>query len=162
MPYEDPTAQRYYDARWYDDTWFSIVAESYVDQYDSDTWGANRTPYLGPWPFITEKTFKPIALQHPFMIFGHSGTLARLHELGFETFPEMFDESYDLSRGNPTTKLNILKNSVANFDRSARGYSAVTQEKITHNHQLFSDADKVKSGFYHDIIEPLLSYAEST
>lgn len=162
MPYEDPTAQRYYDARWYDDTWFSIVAESYVDQYNSGTWGANRTPYLGPWPFITEKTFKPIALQHPFMIFGHSGTLARLHELGFETFPEMFDESYDLSRGNPTTKLNILKNNVANFDRSVQGYSAVTQEKITHNHQLFLDSNRVESGFYQDIIEPLLAYAEST
>ena len=162
LPYEEPTAQRYYDARWYDDTWFSIVAESYVDGYNTTTWGENRTPYLGPWPFITEKTFKPIALQHPFMVYGHSNTLSRLRDLGFETFPEMFDESYDLSRGNPTTKLNILKNNVANFDRSASGYSPLTLDKLTHNHQLFFDSQRVEQGFYRNIIEPLLAYAEST
>jgi hypothetical protein len=161
LPYEDPTAQRYYDPRWYDDTWFSIVAESYVDEMNITTWGTNRTPYLGPWPFITEKTFKPIAFQHPFQVLGHSGTLARLRKLGFETFPEMFDESYDQA---PTEqkKLSILKNNVANFDRGAGGYSQLTLDKLTHNHQLFFDSKRVEQGFYQDIIEPLLAYAEST
>jgi hypothetical protein len=159
LPYEDPVAQRYYDARWYDDTWFSIVAESYVDEYNTTTWGTNRTPYLGPWPFITEKTFKPIALRHPFMVYGHSGTLARLHELGFETFPEMFDESYDRAG---TNKIEILKNNVAQFDRSAGAYSQIVLDKLEHNYQLFSNTDRVEQGFYQDIIEPLLTYAEST
>jgi hypothetical protein len=161
MPFENVAAQRYFDPRWYDHTWFSIVAESYVDQYNSGSWGENRTPYLGPWPFITEKTFKPIALQHPFMVFGHSGTLTRLHELGFETFPEIFDESYDHISGH-VDKLNVMKNNVANFDRSASGYSQITLDKLTHNHQLFFDSARVEQGFYQDIIEPLLAYAEST
>jgi hypothetical protein len=159
LPYENPVAQRYYDARWYDHTWFSIVAESYVDEYNHTTWGENRTPYLGPWPFITEKTFKPIALRHPFMVYGHSGTLSRLHELGFETFPEMFDESYDRAG---TNKIEILKNNVAQFDRSAGAYSQIVLDKLEHNYQLFSNTDRVGQGFYHDIIEPLLAYAEST
>lgn len=158
LPYDE--TGRYYDPRWYDDTWFSMVAETFVDEYNNYTWGGeNRIPYLGPWPFITEKTFKPIALQHPFQVLGHSGTLARLHDLGFETFSEMFDESYDHA---PTDqkKLTILKNNVANFDRSASGYSQVTLNKLEHNHRLFFDNQKVKQGFYQDIIEPLLAYAE--
>jgi hypothetical protein len=161
MPFENVTAQRYYDARWYDHTWFSIVAESYVDGYNALTWGTNCTPYLGPWPFITEKTFKPIALQHPFMVYGHSNTLTRLHELGFETFPEMFDETYDVAPMD-TDKLAILKNNVANFDHNASGYSQLTLNKLEHNHQLFFDSQRVKQGFIRDIIEPLLAYAEQT
>jgi len=161
LPYEDPTAQRWYNDRWYDDTWFSIVAESYVDGYNIQTWGENRTPYQGPWPFITEKTFKPIAMQHPFMVYGHSNTLARLRDLGFETFPEMFNESYDRARTDQQ-KLSILKYNVTNFDRSASGYSPLTLDKLTHNHQLFFDSERVKQGFYRNIIEPLLAYAEST
>jgi hypothetical protein len=45
--------------------------------------------------FVTEKTYKPIAYFHPFIILGSHGTLQHLRDEGYETFPEMFDESYD-------------------------------------------------------------------
>jgi hypothetical protein len=45
--------------------------------------------------FINEKTLKPIACLQPFIINGMPGSLAHLHELGFKTFSEWWDESYD-------------------------------------------------------------------
>ena len=45
--------------------------------------------------FINEKTLKPIAFLQPFIINGMPGSLAHLHELGFKTFSDWWDESYD-------------------------------------------------------------------
>jgi hypothetical protein len=61
-------------------SYFSVVSETSVDQR---------------FTFITEKTIRPIIYYHPFIVWGNPFTLKRLRELGFETFPELFDESYD-------------------------------------------------------------------
>jgi len=44
---------------------------------------------------ITEKSFKPTKEKHPFIVVGVKGVLKGLHELGFKTFSEFWDESYD-------------------------------------------------------------------
>lgn len=44
---------------------------------------------------ITEKTIKPLAFEHPFLLFGPKGCLKELKSYGFETFSDVFDESYD-------------------------------------------------------------------
>lgn len=43
----------------------------------------------------TEKSFKPFRDKHPFMIVGVAGALKSMRELGFKTFSEFWDESYD-------------------------------------------------------------------
>jgi hypothetical protein len=45
---------------------------------------------------LTEKTLRPVACGHPFMILSGPGTLEYLHTYGFETFHPFIDESYDL------------------------------------------------------------------
>ena len=45
--------------------------------------------------FITEKTFRPILLGHPFMILGQPGILDKLRTFGFETSFDGIDQSYD-------------------------------------------------------------------
>jgi len=45
--------------------------------------------------FLTEKTFKPIALKMPFILVGTSGILRRLRDIGYKTFNTLWDESYD-------------------------------------------------------------------
>lgn len=45
--------------------------------------------------FVTEKTLKPIIHRKPFMVSGSAFTLGFLKNLGFETFENVFDESYD-------------------------------------------------------------------
>jgi len=44
---------------------------------------------------LTEKTFKPIVMQMPFVIVGTKGSLEYLRSYGFKTFDSLWDESYD-------------------------------------------------------------------
>jgi hypothetical protein len=67
--------------RYYSETFCSFVNETYVDE-NTD-------------PFFTEKIFKPIMYRHPFLVFSSSGALELLEDLGFKTFGDIFDESYD-------------------------------------------------------------------
>lgn len=54
-----------------------------------------ETSYDSDMIFISEKTYKPIYLCQPFIVFGNPYTLKKLHELGYKTFSKWWDESYD-------------------------------------------------------------------
>ena len=69
----------------YNQTAYSIVAETGVD---------NR------YSFFTEKTAKPIMARRLFVMFSGQGFLKNLHNLGFQTFGNVIDESYDLIYNN--------------------------------------------------------------
>lgn len=45
--------------------------------------------------FFTEKTYKPIYMCQPFILFGNPHSLKKLKEYGFKTFDKWWDESYD-------------------------------------------------------------------
>ena len=62
------------------DSWVSVVSEASF---------AERTC------FISEKSFKPIATQHPFIIYGNKNSLSYLKDIGYKTFDGFIDESYD-------------------------------------------------------------------
>lgn len=140
----DPEWQRFFNPNWYDDTWYSIVAETLVD---------NNLPL-----FITEKTFKPIAFYHPFIIVGQPKLLSRLRELGFTTFDNLFDESYD-NLNNIDEKLDIIQKNITSFNKEP--YDKFTHDKIAHNHNLFFNKQLVLSRIKQEIIEPILNYAET-
>jgi hypothetical protein len=44
---------------------------------------------------LTEKTFKAIALEMPFVLVAPAGSLEYLRSYGFQTFTGILDESYD-------------------------------------------------------------------
>jgi hypothetical protein len=69
---------------------------NYAEAADSLIYVPTETVYFGNRLHITEKTFKAIALEMPFVLVAPAGSLAYLREYGFETFDEIFDESYDL------------------------------------------------------------------
>jgi hypothetical protein len=54
-----------------------------------------ETVYLSQRLHLTEKTFKPIVLQQPFVLVAPRGSLSYLRSYGFETFSDIWDESYD-------------------------------------------------------------------
>ncbi len=62
------------------DTFFQLVTETEVSHHSQR---------------FTEKILKPIACHRPFVVFGPMGTLARLRDLGFRTFSDIFPEDYD-------------------------------------------------------------------
>ena len=45
---------------------------------------------------VSEKTIRPIAMRHPFMMLANMRFLENLRRLGFQTFGDHIDESYDL------------------------------------------------------------------
>lgn len=60
-----------------------------------------ETFYFNHWNheselFITEKTMKAILAKQIFIIVGPRGILSKLKDMGFKTFGDYFDESYDL------------------------------------------------------------------
>ena len=135
---------RYINVDWYNRTQFSVVVETSMN--------SNSV-------FLTEKTMKPLALQHPFITLGDTGSLALLRSAGFETFENIFDESYD-SIVNPTTKINKVYDQIKNYN--SNGYSKLTEDKLEHNYNLFHNDAEVKRRFKQDIIDPILEFADAT
>jgi len=68
---------------------------NFEESADSLIYVATETVYFGRRLHITEKTFKAIALEMPFVLVAPAGSLAYMREYGFQTFGDIFDESYD-------------------------------------------------------------------
>jgi hypothetical protein len=64
------------------DSWVSVVSEASFADSDQTV-------------FLSEKIFKSIVCQHPFIIMGNRGSLAHLRKMGYKTFEGFIDESYD-------------------------------------------------------------------
>lgn len=58
-----------------------------------------ETYTLGNTFFPTEKTIRPLMAAKPIIVYGPKYYLARLRSLGFRTYNEIWDESYDLFQG---------------------------------------------------------------
>jgi hypothetical protein len=69
----------------YQDTYFSIVTETVFDY---------------PYSFRTEKIWKPIAIGHPWIAVANAGFYRDMHNLGFQTFKNTIDESFDQIENN--------------------------------------------------------------
>jgi len=65
----------------YDNSLVNIVTETY---------------FFNKIIHITEKTYKPIAFMQPFILLGAAGSLQHVKDMGFKTFGEFWDETYDL------------------------------------------------------------------
>lgn len=85
---------RYFLKEFYYDSLFSLVTETFagntIDVTDGDY---KHKEDKNLW--ATEKIWKPISIGHPFMLLGSVNFLHYLRKQGYETFPELFDESYD-------------------------------------------------------------------
>lgn len=54
-----------------------------------------ETVFDYPYPFITEKTYRPMASMRPFIVVGPCHLLKFVKGLGFKTFSVIINESYD-------------------------------------------------------------------
>lgn len=134
----------YINVEWYNRTQFSVVVE---------------TDMITDNVFLTEKTMKPLALKHPFITLGNVGSLNLLKSAGFETFENIFDESYD-SMPNHLDRINHVYDQVKGYNHG--GYSKLTEDKIQHNYNLFYNDVEVARRFKQDVIDPILEFANAT
>jgi hypothetical protein len=75
----------------YRESYFNVVIETHMD---ADQSGG---------VFLTEKTFKPIKHGVPFLMFGCANSLAKLRSLGYETFDDQLNQTYD-TKSNTTDR----------------------------------------------------------
>jgi len=98
-----------------------------------------ETVYQGSKLHLTEKTFKPIVLQQPFLMLAPRHSLSYLRSYGFRTFDAIWDETYD------TLPDNSRLAAVLDVMREVNSWSSHTladkQNKIAHvvehNHAWF-------------------------
>ena len=63
---------------------YNIVIEAY---YEND---------VVDWPMITEKIWRNVGYRKPFIVVGQRHLLKKFHELGYKSFEQIIDETYDL------------------------------------------------------------------
>ena len=73
----------------------SYCLGNYAEAQDSLVYVPTETVYFGKRLHITEKTFKAIALEMPFVLVAPAHSLEYMRSYGFKTFAGIFDESYD-------------------------------------------------------------------
>lgn len=67
----------------------------------------NETYFFNNIIHLTEKTYKPIAYKQPFIMLAAPGSLKHIQNMGFKTFSEFWDESYD-SEKDHNKRFNML------------------------------------------------------
>lgn len=83
------------DAKFYENSYFSIIAETlFYDAFMSPPPGIGHIEAING-AMLTEKTYKPIAMKHPFILLSRPYSLRLLRERGYRTFSPFIDESYD-------------------------------------------------------------------
>lgn len=140
--------QRYINPAWYESTLFSLVAES------------NLTSPV----FMSEKTFKPIAFEQPFVVWGSLGTLEYLRTSGFETFDHVIDETYDTVVNNKQ-RLDSLIAAVdklyMEFNNGKKLFNdSVTKQKLEHNRAHFYNQQLLSTMFVKEAVNPILEFIE--
>jgi hypothetical protein len=66
--------------------------------------------------FLSEKTYKPIRLGMPFIVFGAKGTLNHLRHMGFKSFHPHIDERYD-EEEDPARRLDLIMQEIERLCR---------------------------------------------
>jgi hypothetical protein len=150
-----PNWQRYTNFNWINQCNLTLIVESNLD--DELITGFSITKN-DQW-FLCEKTYKPIAYGHPFLQAGTCGNLDHVRQLGFETFPELWDESYsDLP--HYTDRIRVIIDIIQTFNHAALLKSTV-QEKIRHNQERFFDTNLTAKFLTETITDPILEFANA-
>lgn len=155
LPNDDthsPRWQRYLNPDWMHVTAFTIAVESFVDETATSGYSLTRSNNL----FLTEKSYKPIAAQHPILMVSTQGNLAYLRSQGFETFPELFDESYD-NIPDWQQRIDHVVQQVTCFDCVSVDQPRVL-EKLRHNQNRFFDRSVTNELAYTTIQQPLFEF----
>lgn len=144
--------QRYINPNWMHSTAITLAVETYVDETAATGYSLTRE---NQW-FLCEKSYKPLAAQHPLLMVSTPGNLAYLRSQGFETFPELFDESYDLVLDWQQRVQKIIA-ILADFAPASVDQPRVL-EKLRHNQDRFFDRSITKQLALSTIQQPLFEF----
>ena len=83
--FDNEWGEIYLEPRPYVNTYFSLISETVFDM---------------PYSFRTEKIWKPIVMAHPWITMANRGFYRDMHNLGFQTYSHVIDESFDMIDNN--------------------------------------------------------------
>lgn len=114
---------------------------SLFDQVDETlAYVVTETVFFGRRNHITEKTFKPICQQLPFVLASAAGSLEYLRRYGFRTFGDVWDESYD-EETNDIRRIEkiaaLLKDLDSMTQRELNQLYQAALPAVEHNYQHF-------------------------
>jgi hypothetical protein len=105
-----------------------------------------ETVFNYPYPYISEKTYRPIVNQRMFVIVGAAGTLATLQRHGFETWSDIINEDYDAVQ-DPEQRFLAVVDAVTEFCqlplKDIQHYMQHNQARFEHNYQLLLNLETV-------------------
>jgi hypothetical protein len=90
--------------------------------------------------FFSEKIFKPIVALHPFIVISNKNFLKELKELGYKTFSDFWDESYD-EIDDETQRFNAILKLIEDLNKKPieelKNMYFNMIPILEHNHKLF-------------------------
>jgi hypothetical protein len=110
-----------------------------------------------PRVFITEKTWKPIAAQQLFLVFGNPGTVSALRQLGIDVFDDIIDHSYDIEL-DWSKRISMIHNVIETL--LSKNLELIYQRTATrrkHNQEIFITMQVGKT-FQHDLENTINQY----
>jgi hypothetical protein len=110
----------------YNETAYSVVTE---------------TNFMNSYSFYTEKIVKPILAERLFVAFGGQHYLRNLHNLGFRTFGNIIDESYDEEPDMAKRYSMIHEQMLYLFDQPQEEILARIKPITEHNKQIMLETD---------------------
>ena len=127
LVYEKPNNElddNFYIRRFNDDvnldTYITVVSEAHCGDSDQTM-------------FLSEKLFKPIACNHPFIVMGNKDSLKMMRKMGYKTFNDFIDESYDsLPTHERLTSIIELLKDLESYNK--REWFESMGEVVKHNH----------------------------
>lgn len=150
----------YMNPQWYDSTCWHLVVESWM-RGDAYFFNPEHPNYKTE---VSEKIYKPLAWFQPFVVVGSVDTLAFLRRQGFETFDNLWSESYDTIT-NDHTRLDFVidhvKDIVKTYNRCSTGWDQLTQDKLSHNHARFYDVTAITRTFDEEIMRDIQEFLAS-
>lgn len=121
----------------------------------------SETSMMSITPNFSEKTFRAISNGHPFIILGGAGSLRFLKNLGFDTFDDVFDNSYDSITDNYRRMLAIFntidKINLLDLDQMTQLKSELLPRRIK-NIQVYQELYQCMLDKSIDLIQELKQY----
>jgi len=128
------------DVEYFENSYYSIVTETLYFTKDVFLDPINFGRPYGNSLAFTEKTFRPIAMKHPFILVGPCYLLKTLKKKGFKTFHPFINESYD-EEEDDFRRLNKIVEEVKRLNSFTEQQWLEWQQNIieivNYNHDLF-------------------------
>lgn len=119
----------------------------------------SETSYTKNLIGFTEKTFKPFLSKKPFILVGAAGSLEKLKQLGYKTFGDFWDESYDTIEC-PVERIRAIGKLILDLNKKSfeelREMQKGMRDIFDHNFRVVSSNDRISEyiSWLYSLVDP--------